>query len=512
MLSKPGMSLFDIKLDSAYPEVIVVAGNDHECEPVTVSGRIKLAVTGGQLVTKRVRLWLVGELDIDYNKPISEMVLDQVLDRYTVLTVAWNNLLTGSDGEIKFGNYGDAPYMKYRRYESFVSKEETDPVKQVVSTGCDTTPFPGSSVKQVVLKKGNYLFPFSVTLPTLFAELVEGIRYGKIHYRLSCGIERPGILERDIWKCRHFRICRTLHPNSMQLVDSIDADNHWPGKMWYNVKLPSRGVAIGGAIPVELTFVPLTKLVDLHMIKAHILQHSHIQIKSHPWLNQTIYSAVGKQTLEFTRDNETNIPVETPITGEIGEPFRVKLRVMLPINLSEISSLCDVAKGLIRVRHRLVLKVILINQEGHLSELRATLPIWVYISQSNPVVAPIYTINEGSKWRPEWLGRETTLFPRRSPQAEQPLFTLPPPQYHRHYEDACVATLPETLVAGGVGGYFDVPPTISKGNKTPNEVPTYLEALEMDGSEGEPAPGYAPPLVRPGMPKQKRLIIHKLTR
>lgn len=511
MLSKLPLSLFDITLNSTHGDVVVVYGNDHECDLVAVSGTVKLAVTGDQLVVKRLRLWLTGELNIDYPKPVSEMVTDQVQDRFCVLRVEWGNLLNESRGDIQFGNYGGDTHVKYSRVEAMIKRQlaheaqpprPLGPVRQVSLSpvGCDGTPFQQALASQYVLKKGNYLIPFKCTLPTLFAETVDGVPYGGIHHKLVCGIERPGILERPIYRSRPVRLVRAIHPHLMHLIDAIDVDNNWPGKISYNVKLQLRGVPIGGRIPIEWVFIPVTKTVDLHMIKAHIVQQSQIHVKPHTLLSQTLEKIVAKQHLNYTRVANGDIPVDydtQPSDGR-GEPFRVTLVFEVPSNIGELNPSCDVARGLIRVRHRLVLQIILKNQEGHLSELRANLPIWVYILPNFPVTGPVFHINEMNKWRPERTRHDDVIFRRRSPLAEAAPTDiddrrfLPPPVYHKHYEDQPChdpSILPNEPT---ISGYFDIPIPTRTGVKTPNEVPTYLEAIGTDAEVlmVDPAPVY----------------------
>ncbi|CAN3475670.1 hypothetical protein DICA0_C14884 [Diutina catenulata] len=522
MLTKPSFSLFEVAVESAHRDIVVVTGNEHECDAVAVRGHVKLAVTGESLMVRRMRLWLTGELDVNYRRPVSEVVSDDVFERFATLSVEWGNLLVDADGKISFGNYGSEAYVRYNRVPQMVKQQQHNtpsepnrpmlapkvPIKgpngTVSCSGCDGTPFPNSKAPQFQLKKGNYLIPFRVTLPANVAESVEGIPHGAIHYKLVCCIERPGVFDRDAWSCRFFRICRTLHPHSFHLVDAIDVDNNWPGKISYQVRLHSRGVPVGGRVPINMLVIPLSKHIEVHLLKAHIVQQSQIQVKSHPWLASTEERIVGRQKLDFHRVESPEVPVDRDPDGH-GEPFTISTVYRVPSDLSEINPSCDVAKGLVKVRHRLVLQLILKNNdEGHLSEVRANLPIWVYISPHSPAMGPIYTVDEDRKFRVFRTGREEPLFRKLSPGAEVTSAAdrnlSPPPVYNRHTEDVSLDSQNEP------SGYFDIPVSGEKV-RTPSEVPTYHEAISEAEEVSEPAPGYdgeLPPPVQAPTPAPGR--------
>ncbi|KAK6456304.1 uncharacterized protein RJT20DRAFT_150430 [Scheffersomyces xylosifermentans] len=390
-------ALFDIRLKSPHKNTILLRGNEYECENVPFEGSVKLSIPEDTHV-RRVTLTLIGEFNIEFFiRGPSGAIIDQVFDRLCVLKVEWRNLLTSPEGEILFGGYGDK-FMPYYKVSSLKSKGIPSPPQtsgdrppessgsglfrvisprrgsvtfeenQLPTSGVDGTPFKDAdpNTSSFLLPKGNYNLPFKVFLPTNVSETVEGLTCGKLLYKVKCTIER-GKFEKDLSIAKHIRIIRTLHPQNFNLTDAIDIYNTWPGKIEYNVNLPKKGIAIGSRIAVNMTMVPLAKGLKLRRLLGSIIQHYHVVYPDgrSPEFEQVL----GKYHMP------------TPPQESFDEDkWVINTHYKVPENLKSLSQTCDVKDSIIQVKHRFRISVQLTNKEGHVSELRANLPVCVYIS------------------------------------------------------------------------------------------------------------------------------------
>lgn len=425
------LALFEIKVKSPHKNLILIKGNEYECDPIPFEGSIKLS-TLEDIHAKRIKLSLIGEYAVEFfERDSSRNIVDQIYERLCVLKVDWPNLLVSPNGEIKFGNYGDS-FLKMSKLDTLDKKSnshnasstslnkgsaEQSPIhsangsfsdlpnlnnlellaerlaerplfgrtksqpvlsKQMSSSsllklpqsGIDGTPFlnqqASSHHHSFLLPKGNYNIPFRIYLPASTPETVEGLNPGKVIYRLECSIER-GRFEKSLHKTKHIRIVRTLHHQNLNHIESIDINNTWPGKVQYNVSLPRKGIALGSTIPVHVLIVPIAKGLRLKAISAVLVQHyyaSHTQGRS-PEFEELF----GKQTLPLSDRDKAGV-----------DQWSVKTQYVVPDNLKHITQTCDLKNRMIQVRHRLRISIQLKNKEGHVSELRANLPVCVYIS------------------------------------------------------------------------------------------------------------------------------------
>ncbi|ODV68281.1 hypothetical protein HYPBUDRAFT_107799 [Hyphopichia burtonii NRRL Y-1933] len=409
------LSLFEIKLKSHHKDLILVKGNEYESDPIPFEGSVKLLIPQDMHV-KRIRLCLVGELNVEFfERDENRVIVDQVYDRLCLLKTEWTNLLTNAHGEVKYGNYGDT-FIPFNKLESKLKKQlvnskptskngsrnssrngsvppshtsarpafirtksQPSPNKlssqkdssiiKVPKSGIDGTPYENlktSSYHSFLLPKGNYNLPFKVNLPANVCETVEGLNPGKVLYRMDCIIER-GRFEKVFHKTKHVRIVRTLHPQNLNLVESIDINNTWPGKVQYNVSIPKKGIALGSSIPIHILIVPIAKGLKLKNISGVIVQHYNVQHSE--GRSPEFEELFGKQSLS----------IGDPSTFPLDQ-WNIKSHFKVPENLKSITQSCDLKNNIVQVKHRLRISIQLKNKEGHVSELRANLPVCVYIS------------------------------------------------------------------------------------------------------------------------------------
>lgn len=559
-------ALFEIRLRSPHKDIIFVKGNQFECDAIPFEGSIKLSIPTDMHV-KRIRLALTGDYTVEYfERGTNGSYPAQIYDHQCVLRVDWPNLLTKAEGSVRFGDYGHS-MLRMSKLEAFLKKSRdnqlsrdltsrdlisnsdgslsparppsrptavrtaslphldranpTTSLLRLPKSGVDGTPFEhqlASHSHLYLLPKGNYNLPFRVYLPANTLETVEGLQTAKLLYKLECVVER-GRFEKPFHCTKHVRIMRTLHPQNLNLTDSIDLSNTWAGKVQYNVSIPKRGIAVGASVPVRVLIIPIAKGLSLKGILGVLVQHYHcVHLEG---TSPEFEELLGAQKIS--------------VGAPSGDSWDLKGHFRVPESLHTVTQTCDLKNGLIQVKHRLRVQIQLRNKEGHVSELRANLPVCVYVSaNTGHVLGRRFVIDSAHGHIEAESEREEPLFKRPSghvtlaPQSpdigpqddsgsDNDLDREPdvPPLYQRHVFDQIYdLNLPQSPLeqlrshpglAANLDSYFDVRP-----ESAPNEtqmlssslpssyldlanllmVPSYAQAVEED--EGESGVEWAP--------------------
>ncbi|CAH2351434.1 protein Rog3p [[Candida] railenensis] len=465
---KHDLALFEIRLKSPHKNLLLLKGNEHECEQVPFQGSIKLS-SPSDLHVKKISLRLIGEYRLDYFQRDSHgTVIDQVSEHHCVLDVEWGNLLTDAEGKIIFGDYGDSLTRMNKHHKktnsgnnsfsslpksndgsssnllhpssaapssrpsflrsssqphfgfnssSNLSAASSSSLLQIPKSGIDGTPFKdrgATSSSSFLLPKGNYNLPFQVYLPTNISETVEGLNCGQLLYRLECNIER-GRFEKAFHKTKHVRIMRTLHPQCLSLIESVDINNTWPKKVQYAVSLMKKGVAVGATVPVMILIVPLAKGLKLQGINGVLVQHYHVLTQD--GRSPEFEEIYGKQDMPMP--DVDSLPLDQ---------WQVKTHFKIPTSLKKVTQTCELKNSLIQVKHRLRISIQLLNKEGHISELRANLPIHLYVSANTGHVVGHHYEADSHGNLSTVVGGEDILFRKDDPHNKNPIH-----QHHHHH-------------------------------------------------------------------------------
>jgi hypothetical protein len=241
--------------------------------------------------------------------------------------------------------------------------------------------------KGVILQPGNYEWPFELLLKGDTTESVEGLREAGIRYKLKATVAR-GKLVHDIHAYKQLRVIRTLEASALEFLHAMSIENIWPNKIDYSIIVPQKAVVFGSCIPVEMRFTPLLKGLELGDIKIHLVEIHDIILQSTPNHNVKEHKkerTIDSWTISVTREEHwQDVIQDSSSEGWEGqEGWVVNTSLNLPKKLTKC--LQDVnAKG-IKIRHKLKLVVALNNPDGHVSELRATLPVSIFISPNMPL-------------------------------------------------------------------------------------------------------------------------------
>ncbi|CDO92949.1 unnamed protein product [Kluyveromyces dobzhanskii CBS 2104] len=366
------LSLFDIRLEGNDHDVIVVKGSVDEAPSVLLSGFVVLSVNE-PIYAKKISLSLYGVIklnvttmvqgprgpaprNIRYDKRFYELQLDDIdLQPHLVDGSTVKKPLSRNSSSSSLGGLASLS-MSTTSLKNFAS----------------------SASHAQVLAAGNYVFPFSAILPGSLTESIEGLPNATVFYKLQATLER-GKFASDVTKKKHIRVVRTLTPDALELFETVAVDNTWPQKVDYSISVPSKAIAIGSSTPISLMIVPLLKGLKLGPIKISLVEYSSY---SAPFSNpngadRTILKVKIRDPLNHM--SESNEDSGTEHDFDFQDKWEVTTSVRVPANLSKCTQDCIVLTN-IKVRHKLKFVIALVNPDGHISELRASLPVQLFIS------------------------------------------------------------------------------------------------------------------------------------
>lgn len=232
----------------------------------------------------------------------------------------------------------------------------------------------------MTLPAGNYEYPFDFTLPGDTSESVEGIPEASITYRLKATVGR-GKLAYDLHAYKHLRIIRTLESGALEFLHAMSVENIWPNKLEYSIIIPQKAVVFGGVVDMEMRFTPLLKGLELGEVTAKMMETRECVIQGSTGINIREHRTerdVATWKFAVTREEHWHDMIEE--TGQEG--WALTKQLSLPKKLRQCIQ--DLNHHGIKVRHKIKLTVALKNPDGHISELRATLPVSIFISPNIP--------------------------------------------------------------------------------------------------------------------------------
>ncbi|EEH45027.2 uncharacterized protein PADG_08669 [Paracoccidioides brasiliensis Pb18] len=316
---------FDIRLEDDY---IVFRGNEHEAASTLLKGKVILCLSE-PLHIKFLRLNLTGKSRVFVQVPISGGRRRSVRE-HNVFEKTWS-----------FKDAGKG--------------------------------------KMESLPAGNYEFPFDIILPGSLPESIEGLRDTWITYRFKGEIGRK--YAKDIVVRKPLRIIRTLDPSALELSHAMSVENVWPNKIEYSISTPSKAIIFGTSVRVDFRIVPLLKGLVIGTISTQLVEtHDFVLNPDDPEALQVSHKStkvIFNESYTLGEQDKSQDP-----DGAI-EGFECCRIFNLPKSLSKC--LQDTDTNGIKIRHKLKFRVQLQNPDGHTSELRAGLPVSIFISPNFPI-------------------------------------------------------------------------------------------------------------------------------
>lgn len=234
--------------------------------------------------------------------------------------------------------------------------------------------------KTDTLPSNNYVWPFDLVLDGTLPESIEGLKDSYVVYRFKAEIGRKRA--KDIVVRKPVRIVRTLASSALELSHAMSVENVWPNKVEYSISTPSKAVIFGSFLQVDFKLIPLLKGLVIGNISTQLKEEQEFMVDPE-WGVAALNGGVIKDDRVIAYDNYSPADSDFQVLEEAAEGYQLSRYLELPKSLTQCMQDCNV-KG-IKIRHKIKFNIQLHNPDGHVSELRANLPISLYISESLPL-------------------------------------------------------------------------------------------------------------------------------
>ncbi|CAO3632736.1 unnamed protein product [Mucor hiemalis] len=281
----------------------------------------------------------VMNLDLQETTKIKSITLDMV----GKMTVSWTE------------GVGNGHDRLFREEKSILDKKWTFLPKQQ---------------KMHILGAGNYSYEFEMVLPGSLPESTYVPNFYTMQYQLKATIERstflPNITDRKI-----IHVARQWLPLTPEFLEPVSIANQWSHKLDYEITLPTKIYTHGDQIPINIRITPLTDTLRVRHLSCTLKEYMICRANTQGLLN--IRPRAHGRVLFSTRDDKFGRS-NSNSSGNFIEWTKVQ-NIQLPSNPQDLQ--CDVQNESIRIRHKIKFVLSLINSDGHVSELRAALPITI---------------------------------------------------------------------------------------------------------------------------------------
>ncbi|KAI7903116.1 uncharacterized protein BX663DRAFT_543088 [Cokeromyces recurvatus] len=201
-----------------------------------------------------------------------------------------------------------------------------------------------------------YKYPFEYILPGNLGESIDPNSYGSLLYKLKAVVDRPAfspnLVDRQL-----IRIVRELlPPYDYHRGGSLQISNEWPNKIDYRISIPKKAFSRGEQIPIHFLISP--KQNSDEQLRVRYLSCFFKEYT-------TISNRTESRIIRFFRDEA--FPSE-------GLHWEKTETIMVPFSFDSIQ--CDtIYNPYFKIEHKLKFTMSLINKQGLIIELRASLPI-----------------------------------------------------------------------------------------------------------------------------------------
>jgi hypothetical protein len=223
-----------------------------------------------------------------------------------------------------------------------------------------------------VLKAGSYAYDFELALSGDLPESTYVANFYTVQYQLKATIERSTFLP-NMTARKWIHLSRQLLPLTPEFLEPVAISNQWANKLDYEITLPTKIYTHGDHIPINIRITPLTNSLRVRHLSCTLKEYMICRAQLHPDFLNTRPRAHGR-VLFSTRDDKFGRSNHSTDSDHFVEWAKIQT-IQLPTSTQELQ--CDIQNEAIRIRHKIKFVLSLINADGHVSELRASLPITI---------------------------------------------------------------------------------------------------------------------------------------
>ncbi|GMM54777.1 Rog3 protein [Maudiozyma humilis] len=373
--------LIDISVQSGNGEVIILKGPPDEAAPVLLSGVITLH-TSETIKVKSVSLKLTGRMT--YKVPVlpapdnAKAPAHIQADRW-IFHYKWDNFTIEKYLNGLYSNYGSNkaitqnPKQVLDNRGNLVRPKSTTSLVNMKST---TSPLSFQRRKSHTLIKGKYEFPFTTVLPGDMNETIDGLPNTNLSYYLEAIVERSNG-KSDLYCRKYLRIVRTITPDIPEISETVSVRDTWPNRIFYCISVPAKTIAIGSKVPLSISIIPLQSGIKLHTIRVTLYEQAEYCCKGGR-------SKIDRAISRIKIDNPDQRVIKLRTDEKFQEKWDLDLPFRIPASLSKCTQDCEVFSE-IRVTHKFKFVVHFVNPDGHISKLKANIPVHLFISEFVPL-------------------------------------------------------------------------------------------------------------------------------
>ena len=394
--------VIDITIQSGNDEVIILKGPPETASPVLLSGIITLS-TCETVKIKSVSLRLTGRMT--YNVPIinkdnskkdntdSNKMKRLAVDKW-LYHHKWDNFSIDNYFKGLYKNYQtktpilDSKNVKHSMIPSnSVVQGTSTSIKNglvrpksttsLLSTKTNTNiASPFQRRKSHTLLKGKYEFPFTSILPGDINETIDGLPNTNVSYYLEAIIERTNG-KSDLYCRKYVRIVRTITPDIAEISETVNVTDTWTDRIFYSISVGAKTLAIGSKVPINISVIPLKSGIRLGTIRISLYETAEYYYKG---TRTKIDRVVSRMKIE----NPEKLLVKLIKDDKFQEKWELDLPFKIPASLSKCTQDCLVIKE-VRVTHKFKCSINFYNGDGHVSKLKANVPVSLFISEFVPL-------------------------------------------------------------------------------------------------------------------------------
>lgn len=373
--------LVDISVQSGNGEVIILKGPPDEAAPVLLSGVITLH-TSETIKVKSVSLKLTGRMTYkvpvlpapDNAKAPSHIQADRWIFHYK-----WDDFTIEKYLNGLYTNYGANKGINQNPKEMLDNRGNLVRPKSTTSLAnmrAGTSPLSFQRRKSHTLIKGKYEFPFTTVLPGDMNETIDGLPNTNLSYYLEAIIERSNG-KADLYCRKYLRIVRTITPDIPEISETVAVRDTWPNRIFYSISVPAKTIAIGSKVPLSISIIPLQGGIKLHTIRVTLYEQAE-------YCGKGGRSKIDRAISRIKIENPDERVVKLRTDEKFQEKWDLDLPFRIPASLSKCTQDCEVFSE-IRVTHKFKFVVHFVNPDGHISKLKANIPVHLFISEFVPL-------------------------------------------------------------------------------------------------------------------------------
>jgi hypothetical protein len=219
------------------------------------------------------------------------------------------------------------------------------------------------------VEPGNYSYEFELVLPGNLPESMSVANFYCVEYRLKALVERSTFLP-NLSARRAIHVSRQWLPLTSEFLEPVSIANQWTNKLDYEITLPTKIYTHGDQIPISIRITPLTESLRVRHLTCTLKEYMICRAGNGYFNGRP--RAHGR-VLYTSRDDKFGVTN----ANQGGHFIEWTKTQVIPLSHSPQDLQCDVQNESVRIRHKIKFVLSLINADGHVSELRAALPITI---------------------------------------------------------------------------------------------------------------------------------------